>query len=212
MDQTKGPPMQLSVSLALTDVGLNHEDQDLVERAKQDREAFALLYRRHHALIAGYIYRRLGNPHVTEDLVGEVFLAALRCLPRYRYRGLPIRAWLYRIAANTVNRWVRRERKSILQRFGGLTHSDFASQESAVEKQGDERRDGEFARLALLSLKPKLQSVLSLHYLEGLSLEETAAALGCRVGTVKSRLSRGRDALREKLVRCESRRVGGRGV
>ena len=48
-------------------------------------------------------------------------------------------------------------------------------------------------------LPPKYQAVLSLHYLEGLAVKEVAAVLGCRMGTVKSRLSRGRQALRERL-------------
>jgi RNA polymerase sigma-70 factor (ECF subfamily) len=58
----------------------------------------------------------------------------------------------------------------------------------------------EHARTALLSLRPKHQAVLALHYLEGLSLEEVAAVIGCRVGTVKSRLSRARVALRDRLT------------
>jgi RNA polymerase sigma-70 factor, ECF subfamily len=61
--------------------------------------------------------------------------------------------------------------------------------------------DQEFARRALLTLPPKFQTVLSLHYLEGLDLKAVATVLGCRVGTVKSRLARAREALREALNR-----------
>jgi RNA polymerase sigma-70 factor (ECF subfamily) len=66
---------------------------------------------------------------------------------------------------------------------------------------GDGRLDQ--ARRALLALPPKYQSVLALHYLEGMSVEEVALAVGCRMGTVKSRLSRGRQALRDILVAAE---------
>lgn len=191
--------MQLPVPLALSHIAFSDDDHDLVEKAKRDRDAFAVLYRRHHSMIAGYIYRRIGDTHVTEDLVAEVFLAALRSLGRYRHRGLPIRAWLYRIAANTVNRWVRRERTRIIQRFSEVSAPECAAEEPSREPP--EQTDGELARLALLAVKPKYQTVLSLHYLEGMSVEEIAAAVGCRIGTVKSRLSRGRDALRERLTR-----------
>jgi RNA polymerase sigma-70 factor (ECF subfamily) len=185
--------------MALSSFASSSEERDLVEKAKRDRDAFAVLYRRHYAMIAGYIYRRTGDCHLTDDLVAEVFLSALRSLGGYRHRGLPVRAWLYRIAANTVNRWVRRERTRITERLSEISKCE--AQAMQVPPDTANAPDGECARLALMSLKPKYQTVLSLHYLEGMSLEEVAAAVGCRIGTVKSRLSRGRDALRERLTR-----------
>ena len=172
-------------------------EPDLVERTKHDRASFALLYRRHYAAIAGYIHRRVGDAHETEDLVSDVFLAAMRGLSKYQYRGVPFRAWLYRLATNTVNRWARRRRRWALRSLDGdgMPH-DVASKESA---DGD--LDLERVRLALLSLPPKFQTVLALHYLEGLKVEAVAEVVGCRVGTVKSRLSRARNALRERLKR-----------
>ncbi|MCH7720501.1 MAG: hypothetical protein IH988_05855, partial [Planctomycetes bacterium] len=86
------------------------DEPDLVERAKSDRRAFAEPYHCHQRAIGGYIYRRIGDAHATENLVADVFTIALQALPRYRQRGLLVRAWLYRIATNRVNRWVRRER------------------------------------------------------------------------------------------------------
>src|ERR1043166_2936696 len=80
--------MQLPMPIGLANLAIQNDERELVERAKRDREAFALLYRRHYAMIAGSPYRRTGDTHVTEDLAAEVFLAALRCLPRYRHRGL----------------------------------------------------------------------------------------------------------------------------
>ena len=172
-------------------------ERELVERAKRDPNAFAVLYRRHYGPIAGYVYRRLGNTHTTEDLVAEVFLTAMRSLRRYRYRGIPIRAWLYRIATNAVNRWVRQNRKRVL---GCLTEHIAAGAES-VESAVNGQLDAEAARLALLSVPPKYQAALALHYLEGMGVEAVAKVTGCRIGTVKSRLSRGREALREQLTK-----------
>lgn len=190
--------MQLPMPIGIANLTIPNDERELVERAKRDREAFAVLYRRHYAMVAGYIHRRTGDSHATDDLVAEVFLAALRCLPRYRFRGLPIQAWLYRIATNMVNRWARQQRGRVLKRFSELAVEPEKQPAQATAEIG---ADGEFACLAMLTIKPKFQTVLSLHYLEGMSIEQVAAAIGCRVGTVKSRLSRGREALREKLLR-----------
>ncbi len=65
--------------------------------------------------------------------------------------------------------------------------------------------DLEQTQRALLSIAPKYQAVLSLHYLEGLPVKDVALVLGCREGTVKSRLARARDALRAELARRDQR-------
>lgn len=170
------------------------DERRQIERARRDPEAFAGLYRRHYRLIAGYVYRRTGDQHVTEDLVSEVFLAALRHLPRYRHRGVPIRYWLYRIATNAVNGWVRHRRSGLTVEVS----ADLDDREAAGNN-GEQVASRERAQEAMLRLSPKHQAVLSLHYLEGLSIEEVAQVVGCRLGTVKSRLSRAREALRHKL-------------
>jgi RNA polymerase sigma-70 factor (ECF subfamily) len=177
-----------------SDVG---SECDLIERAKRDPRAFAELYRRHYATVAGYVYRRISDVHRTEDLVAETFVAAMRALPRYRHRGTPIQAWFYRIATNTVNRWARRDRHRLVRGLDECSPCDT----SATTSVTNEPANLEHARTALLSLKPKHQAVLALHYLEQMSVEEVAAVIGCRVGTVKSRLSRAREALRDRLTR-----------
>ena len=184
--------MELEIFAPASILAEMDDERSLVERAKRDRKAFALLYRSHYRSIAGYIYRRVGDVHTTEDLVADVFTAAMQALPRYRHRGLPVRAWLFRIASNRVNRWVRRQRRRAMAPLTG--------DEAACEAQpadGPSRLDD--ARAALLTLPPKYQTALALHYLEGMPIAEVALATGCRVGTIKSRLARGRDALRRRL-------------
>lgn len=171
------------------------DEPGLVERAKRDRAAFATIYRLHHQRVAAHIYRRTGDLHATEDLTSDVFLTALRTLPRYRYRGVPLRFWLLRIATNAVNRWAKRRRRGAIARLEADRLEDAAS----APRTSDGGIDLEQAQAALLTIPPKFQAVLSLHYLEGLAVSETAVVLGCREGTVKSRLARARDALRDKL-------------
>lgn len=187
---------ELPISLTSADWTPVEADRDLIERAKRDRKAFAVLYRLHYDAIAGHVFRRVGDVHLSEDLVAEVFLTALRYLPRYRHRGVPFRAWLFRIATNTVNRWARRNRRRVVRSLDAdIEH------EPAAPARGDGETDGELAQQALLSLSPKHQAVLALHYLEGMRVDEVAAVIGCSAGTVKSRLSRARVTLRERLER-----------
>lgn len=69
------------------------------------------MYEAHYTVIGNYIYRRTMNEYVTEDLLADVFLAVMQRLDRFQERGVPIRAWLYRIANNLINQWIRREQR-----------------------------------------------------------------------------------------------------
>jgi RNA polymerase sigma-70 factor, ECF subfamily len=175
------------------------DERQLVERAKREPAALAMLYRTHYSAIYGYILRRVGSQHDADDLVAEVFLIMVRYLPRFRWSGAPFRSWLYRLATNQVNRWARRRRRLAQKQLSQLSIDEVADMRQA----GVPAADLEKAQLALLALPPRYQAVLSLHYLEEMPLAEVATVLGCRLGTVKSRLSRGREALRALLGRNE---------
>jgi RNA polymerase sigma-70 factor, ECF subfamily len=163
-------------------------DEELLARAGRDREAFAELYRRHYGRIGTYLLRRTGDRAATEDLLAEVFLAALKGVRRFRWRGIGFDHWLYRVATRAANRWARARRR----RFAPLHLAcDVAAR---VSPEGADE-----VTAMLLSLPPRLQSVLSLHYIEGLAVDEVARVLGVRPGTVKSRLSRAREALKARF-------------
>lgn len=190
--------MQLDVPVFLAGRIADGDEAQLVALARTDPRAFAVLYRRHYRAIAGYIHRRVGDVHATEDLVADTFLAAMRGLPRYRPGGSPFLAWLYGIASRLVNAWARRQRRAAMRRLSA--QSAIVAGGAAGEAAAD--IDGELARAALLTLPPRFQTVLALHYLEGMPVADIALALGCREGTVKSRLARGRERLRQKLKAC----------
>jgi len=164
------------------------EEKALIERAKVDRDALAVLYRRYLPTITAYVVHRVGSKHDAEDIVANVFLAMVRGLSRYRCDKAPLVAWLYRIATNEINRSIRKRR--IRQFFGfGETIVD--------EKKSIEPH--EKLRQALAELPLAFQTALSLHYLEQLSVNEIALIIDVAPGTVKSRLARGRELLRTKL-------------
>lgn len=152
---------------------------------------FASVYLAHYRAIAGAIYRRTGDPHLTEDLTSETFLAAFRALDRFRPGKVPIRVWLLRIASNKVNRWARRQ-AGLTSRLLELARIRPAQATPTLPSYSG-------ALGALLSLPLHYQTVLSLHHLENLSLDEVALVLDCSVATVKSRLTRARAALRRRV-------------
>ncbi|MEM7533471.1 MAG: sigma-70 family RNA polymerase sigma factor [Chloroflexota bacterium] len=87
----------------------------LIERAKQDSNAFGELYERYVDRIYAYIYHRVGNAQDAEDLTARTFYRALNKLESYEDRGLPFSAWLFRIAHNLVANWHRdRSRRRLL--------------------------------------------------------------------------------------------------
>jgi len=168
-------------------------EHDLIERAKRDPEAVGVLYQRECPMLSDYVFRRTGCVHVTEDLVADVFLIVMRALPGYRYRGVPLRFWLLRIATNVVNRWARRQRRRNAQPLDAGQPAGNTVPSTASEV------DREHVQHALLSLAPRYQAVLALYHVEGLSVKQTAAVIGCREGTVRSRLTRARDEMRKRL-------------
>jgi RNA polymerase sigma-70 factor (ECF subfamily) len=186
--------MSTTLSLASLAAAEPAEDRDapLVRAAQADPQAFSALYRRHYATIVGYLHRRVGDAHLAEDLAADTFIAALGSIDRYRPTGAPFRAWLLRIATNLANNHLRRaarrrRRLSYVERWR--------------EEHGPDPEAHELARAALLRLSPDHQAVLCLHHVEGLGVEAVAEVLGCRVGTVKSRLARAREAFRTQLQR-----------
>lgn len=171
------------------------DERVLISRARTDRAAFAALYRRHARDVASLILRRIGDVHATEDLTAEVFVVALDRLPRYEARpSVPFRHWLAGIASRLVSQWIRRRRRRIdrERRYALLRGGACPSREPDFIET-------ESLRSAFVDLKVEWQTALSLHYFEGYSVEEIARLLRCLPGTVKSRLSRGRAALRARL-------------
>lgn len=169
-------------------------EHELIARAKSDPGAFAAIYRAHYAGVIRYLYRRTGDEHTAEDLAAETFIKALRSIGRYESRGLPLKSWLLRIATNEAHRWARRN----VRRAGAAGP---APEEAAAPEA---RADADRLRVvqqAFLALPARWQDVLALHHLEHLGVDQVALVLNCRAGTVKSRLSRAREALRRELER-----------
>ncbi len=175
------------------------DEAALVARARAgDHAAFARLVERHGEVAFRTAYLILGDAAEAEDATQEALLRAHGALGRFRI-GEPIRPWLLSIVANEArNRGRARMRRAALAARAGAERrpSDAApSPEGAV--LAAERR--ELLLTALARLREADRLVIQLRYLLELSEEEMASVLGCRRGTVKSRLSRALERLREEL-------------
>ena len=175
------------------------EDTELVERAKRgDTHAYEELVHRHQAIAFRTAYVVARSAADAEEAAQEGFVKAHRALGRFR-RGAPFRPWLLQIVANEA-----RNRRRAAGRQTGLALRAAAQGSSGDAAPSPEatllRGEGRAELLAAVERLPDEQrlAVVCRYFLD-LSEEETAAALGCRRGTVKSRLSRGLERLRDEL-------------
>ncbi|MCG2624488.1 RNA polymerase sigma factor SigE [Arthrobacter sp. I2-34] len=152
----------------------------------------------HSAKVYRLAFRLTGNRHDAEDLTQEVFVRVFRALDNFKPGTLD--GWLHRI---TTNLFLDQARRRSRIRFDGF--SDDAEARIPGKEPGPER-SFEFNNLdvdvqaALEELPPDFRAAVVLCDLEGLSYDEVAEALGVKLGTVRSRIHRGRTMLREKLA------------
>ncbi len=202
---------QAATTAALVDARPYAETQFIDRLRAGDAAAFDTLVTERSGDIYALLYRLTEDVEEARDLTQETFLQAFRHVARFR-GDADLRTWLYRIAINQArNRrrwWRRRRRESTLS----LDSSEGADERPLGERVADQRASdpeqlalaGERERALLAALRTlgrAYREVVVLRDIEGLSYEEVAAAAGISIGTVKSRLSRGRAELRKKLER-----------
>jgi RNA polymerase sigma factor (sigma-70 family) len=153
--------------------------------------------RDHSARVYRLAYRLTGNTHDAEDLTQEVFVRVFRSLSSYSpgtFEG-----WLHRITTNLFLDWARRRQRI---RFEGLAdemaHRLAGSEPTPAEVFDDSHLDDD-VQAALKALPPEYRAAVVLCDIEGFSYEEIAATLGVKLGTVRSRIHRGRAQLRAAL-------------
>lgn len=168
-------------------------DDELLARSVLRPQVFGLLYERHSGAVFRFLSRRCG-PGAAEDLVGDVFVAALEARVRYRPHAsgsaLP---WLYGIAGNVVRAHLRRQRPS------AMVDPDVGVDWDAVDERVDARAARRELRTALASLTPSEHEAFLLVAWEGLSPAEAAEVLGVTSTVIRTRVSRARSRARTAL-------------
>src|SRR5262245_31440192 len=167
----------------------------LVEAAQVDPARFAELYELNFERVYAYVVRRVRDRDVAEDLTSEVFHKALASLPRFRWRGAPFAAWLFRIASNVIaDRFKNAARETLVsdQPSGEQMHESGEANLDVIE-----RRAQLFRLVAQLPEDQRL--VIALRFAEEKSIREIAAHLGRSEGAVKQLQFRGLQKLRAQL-------------
>ncbi|HUN64096.1 MAG TPA: sigma-70 family RNA polymerase sigma factor [Candidatus Sulfotelmatobacter sp.] len=178
------------------------DDVLLKRSAKGDERAFTDLYRRHQAAIYRYALRMTGSSWAAEEIVQDVFMMLVREPKKYDPSRGTLGAFLYGVARNRIMKHLERTPRDFSLDESGEPGRETYPQLREQMTPGHwaelrERRDQ--VRSAVLELPPEFREAVVLCELEEMSYEEAARALECPVGTIRSRLHRGRALLLAKL-------------
>jgi RNA polymerase sigma-70 factor, ECF subfamily len=165
-------------------------ERTLVDRARSDAAAFGELYDYYLPRIYGFVYRRLRERAVAEDVTAATFHRALEALRERNFRNEAFGGWLYRVAANAVVDHVRSG-----QRLVSLAMTD-----GPVGDAFSAAIDRDQLRTAMANLSGQHREVLTLRFYDDLNADEAAGVLGCSRGTFAVRLHRALTALRDAMA------------
>ena len=197
------------------EMGIAEPERDdvlLRRAAKGDEEAFTLLYRRHQAAMYRFALRMTGSAWAAEEIVQDVFMTLMRAPKKYDSSRGTLGGYLYGIARNRVMKHLERlprevplEQKNEDGSGAGIVLQDLVTPATWAETRERMKQ----VRAAVLELPAEFREAVVLCELQELSYEEAAQAAGCPIGTIRSRLHRGRALLLAKLemLRDVPRRV-----
>lgn len=183
-------------------------DHELIANARNgDEDAFGEIVSRYKNQITNFLYRFLNDYDEAVDLAQETFVRVYFALDRY-HTEYAFSTYVYRIASNLAISEIRKRKRRTILSLTGLFQSD---EESSMEFQPPDSRplpdrevvDNEQSRVianAIAALPPKYRTPIILRDVEGCSYEEVAEIMQLGLGTTKSRISRARGLLRERLL------------
>ena len=171
------------------------EDQAVMRCQHGERDAFRYLVERYQDVVFGTAYNMTGNRALAEELAQEAFLSAWKGIRSFR-RGRPFKPWLIRILVNAV--MAHRRRRSV--ETTPIEESEWAEDAEHPADLAESRSEQQTLQQAIRGLGPEHRQVVVLRYFADMTVPEVAQASGVRQGTVKSRLYRAHQALRQQLV------------
>ena len=182
------------------------KDLILVRRAKRgDYKAFDLLVLKYQSRIIGVSMKFVKDIHIAEDIAQESFIKAYKSLNSFREESA-FYTWLYRIAANTSKNYLTSKRRKKEYSESEVFSSEDANVDIFDIPGGDSPEEilaannlREVIFESLSNLPEDIRTAISLREFEGLSYEEISEVLDCPIGTVRSRIFRGREIIQEKI-------------
>jgi len=184
-------------------IDIDERDDVLLRRsAKGDQDAFESLYRRYQAPLYRFALRMTGHPWAAEEIVQEVFLTVIREPKKFDPKRGTLGGFLFGVARNRVMKHLERMPRDLPlaeKTDDGFSPDTLASKELTPVEWTELRERRAQVREAVLDLPVAFREAIVLCELEEMSYEEAASALQCPVGTIRSRLHRGRALLLAKL-------------
>lgn len=181
-------------------------DLELVRRVQRgDQQAFDLLVQKYQHRIGHLIARYVRDPSEVEDVAQEAFIKAYRGLANFRGESA-FYTWLYRIAINTAKNHLVSAGRRVPEHGVDATEAEQYDDGALLREMDTPERElmtGEVRRAVyrtIESLPPELRDAVTLREMEGLSYEDIATAMGCPIGTVRSRIFRAREAIEEAIA------------
>jgi len=177
------------------------EESRLIQRAaKGDAAAFNQLLGMHERRMYAVALRMCGNPEDAQDCLQEAMLRIFRSITGFKAQS-SFSTWVYRITMNTCLDELRRRKNRPNTSLDGLTDAGWAPEDTgpSPEKHAMQSDMGRQLHAMMQELPEEMRSAVVLRDIEGYSYDEIANMLGVNVGTIKSRISRGREKLREKI-------------
>lgn len=196
-----------SVGLHLDACMFSHPEEDALVTALREgvEEAYEILIQRYQQPVYNLVCRLLNDPSDVSDIVQEVFLKVFRNIGSFRGNS-SLKTWVYRIAVNEAynhRRWFSRHQRqevALTADDGAPSYADTLADPSRNPfDQAADRETRAVVEASLEKLNPKFRAVVVLRDIEDLTYEEIATVLDVSLGTVKSRILRGREALRKIL-------------
>lgn len=180
------------------------QEKALVQKAQEDIKAFGELYDEYYARIFNYVLRRTASLESAQDITSEVFFKALKNIKRFRWRGISLSSWLYRIATHETANYFRNNKRvqhDTEAAFNTTNMANPSAEAEIIEAEAELKRNEEFlvlhANISRLSVK--YQEVLTLRFFENKPLKEIGKILDKREGTIKSLLHRALKQLRKLM-------------
>jgi RNA polymerase sigma-70 factor, ECF subfamily len=169
-------------------------DTELVGIAQADMDAFAELYRRYANRVFRYLLTYSNDTDVAADLTQQVFVQSLRAIPRYQDRGIPVAAWLFRIARNAATDDSRRQKRYV------PWDDREQDSESASDPESEYLRQERVVRLkaAISRLPAWKQELLALRFAGDLTHREIGTVVGKKDATVQKQIRRILESLRDE--------------
>ncbi|MBI5122395.1 sigma-70 family RNA polymerase sigma factor [Candidatus Roizmanbacteria bacterium] len=183
------------------------DEKTLIEKAKNDPQAFGQLYSIYYSRILNYVIHRTASVATAQDITSEVFYKVMTQLHRFQWRDIPFSVWVYKIASNEVANSFRSKEKKFYslewltekKHFEPVGVNDL--EQEIVEAEEDVFKHHNFIKVhtQLLNLPLLYQEVIVLRFFEKKKIAEISEITGKNINTIKSLLARGIVKLREKV-------------